>query len=62
METAALAAPTAPVLKSHAAPLPAALEPAALGVAPMHYGLYKPVTVAKLIAGAMPMRAAVWAD
>ena len=52
----------AAVLQSHTAPLPAALEPAALGAAPMHYGLYRPLAVAGLIAGAMPMRAAVWAN
>ncbi len=51
-----------PVLRSHPAGIPAALDPAALGPTPMHYGLYKPPHVVSLIAGAMPMRLPVWTN
>ena len=56
------AAPAAALLKAHAAPVPARIDAAAIGSAPLHYVLYKPPQVESLIAGAMPMRLSTWAN
>ena len=53
---------TAAMVKSHATPLPARIDDAALGTAPMRYTLYKSPQVASLIAGAMPMRSSTWTN
>lgn len=50
------------LVKTHAAPIPAGVDAAAFGSAPMHYALFKPPQVEALIAGAMPMRLPVWTN
>ncbi|WP_246725474.1 murein L,D-transpeptidase family protein [Beijerinckia sp. L45] len=52
----------AEIVNAHATPLPDTIEPVALMPQLLRYRLYKPPVTQTLIAGAMPMRAAVLAN